>query len=89
MAKPGVMLGTGSFCAGQEKTPPILPFTTLIESDQRPRVCRRDAPTPTNAFAADSGLLTIFSVRTGRGDDGGNLGGDLSRASPGLLLAVE
>ncbi len=46
MAKPGVMPGTASICAGQEKTPPILPFTTPTESDQRLRVGRRDAPGP-------------------------------------------
>jgi hypothetical protein len=43
MAKPGAMLGTGSVCARQEKAPPILPFTTQMESDQRRRVGRRDA----------------------------------------------
>jgi hypothetical protein len=32
---------------GQEKTPPILPFAVDKETDQRPRVCRRDAPGPT------------------------------------------
>ncbi len=64
MAEPGVRPGTGSVCAGQEKTPPILPFTTQMESDQRLRVCRRDAPGPTNAFAAESDRPTTFSVRT-------------------------
>jgi hypothetical protein len=59
------MPGTGSVRAGEEKTPPILPFTTHKESDQRPRVCRRNAPGPTNAFAAESGRPTTFSVRTG------------------------
>jgi hypothetical protein len=33
-----------------EKTPPILPFTTPTESDQRPRVCRRDAPNADERF---------------------------------------
>jgi hypothetical protein len=37
------MPGTGSVRAGEEKPPPILPFTTHKESDQRPRVCRRNA----------------------------------------------
>ena len=34
MAKPVTMPGTGSVRAGQEKTPSILPFTTLMESNQ-------------------------------------------------------
>jgi hypothetical protein len=38
------MPGTGSVYAWQEKTPPILPFTNPTESDQRPRLCRRNAP---------------------------------------------
>jgi hypothetical protein len=50
MAKPGVMPGTESVCAGQEKTPPILPFTTPMDSDQRLRVCQRDAPGPEERF---------------------------------------
>ena len=44
------MLGTGNVCARQEKTPPILPFTTPMESDQRPRVCWRDAPSANERF---------------------------------------
>ena len=44
MAEPVVMPGTGSVCARQEKAPPILPFITPKKSTQRPRVCRRDAP---------------------------------------------
>ena len=59
------MPGTRSVCAGQEKTPPILPFTTPTESDQRPRACRQDAPALTNALAAESDRPTTFSVRTG------------------------
>jgi hypothetical protein len=50
MEKPGAIPGTGSVCAWQEKTPPILPFTTPMESDQRPRVGRRDAPGPDERF---------------------------------------
>ena len=33
-----------------EKTPPILPFTTTMQSDQRLRVGRRDAPGPDERF---------------------------------------
>jgi hypothetical protein len=50
MAKPGARLGPGSVCAGQEKTPPIRPFTTPMESDQRLRVGRRDAPNADERF---------------------------------------
>src|ERR1017187_4689603 len=50
IAEPGAMLGTGSVCARQEKTPPILPFTTPMESDQRLRACRRDAPSANERF---------------------------------------
>jgi hypothetical protein len=50
MAKPAAIPGTGSVCAWQEKTPPILPFTTQMESDQRLRVCRRDAPSVDERF---------------------------------------
>jgi hypothetical protein len=51
------------------KTPPLLTFSAHKESDKRPRVCRRDAPGPTNAFAAESGRPTTFSVRTGHPSD--------------------
>ena len=44
------MPGTDSVRAGQEKTPPILPFTTQMESDQRLSVCRRDAPNADERF---------------------------------------
>ncbi len=50
MAKPGVRPGTASVCGRQEKTPPILPFTTQMESDQRPSLCWRDAPGPEERF---------------------------------------
>jgi hypothetical protein len=50
MAEPGAMPGPGSVCAGQEKTPPILPFITPKKSTQRPRVCRRDAPSIDERF---------------------------------------
>ena len=45
--------------AGQEKTPPILPFTTPMESDQRLRGCQRDA----------AGLDERFYPRIRPGDD--------------------
>jgi catechol 2,3-dioxygenase-like lactoylglutathione lyase family enzyme len=44
------MPGTGSVRAGKEKPPPILPFTTHKESDQRPRLCWRDAPNADERF---------------------------------------
>jgi hypothetical protein len=44
------MPATSSVCAGQEKTPSLLPFTSPTESDQRLRVCRRDAPWPRRAL---------------------------------------
>jgi hypothetical protein len=50
MAKPGAIPGTGSVCARQEKTPPILPFTVHKETDRRLRVGRRDAPRPRRAL---------------------------------------
>ncbi len=67
MAKPGAMPGTGSVRARQEKTPPILPLTTLMESNQRPRVCRRDAPNADERFCrrirpADD----VFGTHNGR-----------------------
>ena len=50
MAKPGTMPGTGTVRAGQEKTPPILPFSTKMESAQRLHVGRRDAPNGDERF---------------------------------------
>jgi len=48
------------------KTPPILPFTTPYEKrSATPASAGETPPAPTNAFAAESGLPTTFSVRTG------------------------
>ena len=50
MAKPCAMPGTGSVRARQENTPAILSCSTKMESDQRLRVGRRDAPSIDERF---------------------------------------
>ena len=64
MVDPGVMPGAGGVCAGKEKTPPFLPFTTPMESDQRLRLCRRDAADLDERFCRRIRRPTTFSVRT-------------------------
>jgi hypothetical protein len=55
MAKPGATPGTGSVRARQEKAPPLLPFTTPMERDQRDPVSVGERPpASTNAFATES-----------------------------------
>jgi hypothetical protein len=66
MAKPGARPGTGSVRAGGKKRLQYSHLPPKWKAISDPASAGETPPTPTNAFAAESGRPTMFSVRTGR-----------------------